>query len=228
MALPLLLSTVDSWFSSTRLQRNARRRHLHFYKEAMRVLGSQYEAADKVCTFIDSALSSSGVAFSSELAHIGSELDHSDGASTSLGSADEQISPIQPKPVSGFRFKSISEYFGRQTRSYLRLSLALDYALCRGQFPRKSDFEKLCQKLRLVDSQQLCSPVTEQSPSASLSIQLRQPSIPCDLSDPHALHTRRPHDFDHIEHSLGSSNDEWIVNGFITPSDVMMHAPLQP
>lgn len=146
-ALPLVLSTVDSRLSSTRLQLAARHRQLHFYKEIMRILQSRYEATDKVCAFIESALSSSNAMFDLNPTQIGSKVN----GDNSLGSGGD-LAPVQSGQFVGRRIKNISQFFASQPRSYLRLSLLLDYALSRGQYPRLDNTERLWQRLRLFDS----------------------------------------------------------------------------
>lgn len=109
VALPLLLSTVNSGLSSTRLQRAGRRRQLRFYQEVMRVLGSRYEAADKVCAFIDSALSFSSAKLSINFTPGGSELLRNDEYIEDLNDADEVNSLAQPRPAAGSPLKNVCE-----------------------------------------------------------------------------------------------------------------------
>lgn len=232
MALPLLLSTVDSGFSSTRLQRAGRRRQLHFYQEVMRVLGSRYEAADKVCAFIDNALSFSGAKLGIDFTPGGNELLRNDEYIEDLGDADEGNPPAQSRPAAGSRFRNVCEYFARQPRSYLRLSLTLDYALYRGQYPRQSDIERLWSELQLVDPQQPShlhiQPVTQSATSSSSIVHQIQEGMRLDVLGSHNLYSEKDIGFDDFGDGLGNSNMEYVTNGFISPASMLlMNTPLQ-
>lgn len=229
MALPLLLSTVDSGFSSTRLQRAGRRRQLHFYQEVMRVLGSRYEAADKVCAFIASALSLSGAKLGIDFTPGGSELLRNDEYIDDLRNTDEDNPLAQPGQVTRRRFKNVCEYFARQPRSYLRLSLTLDYALYRGQDPRQSDIERLWSELQLVDPQQTHELLVTQSvTSLSPMVPEMQGEMPLDILDTQNFYPEKEIGFDHFGDGLEISNMESMVNSFISPASMhMLSPPLQ-
>ncbi|KAJ5438519.1 uncharacterized protein N7458_009517 [Penicillium daleae] len=232
VALPLLLSTIDSGFSSTRLQRAGRRRQLHFYQEVMRVLGSRYEAADKVCAFIDSALSFSGAKLGLDFTPGGNELLRNDEYIEDLSDDDEGNPLAQPRPAAGSRFKNVCEYFARQPRSYLRLSLTLDYALYRGQYPHQSDIERLWSDLQLVDSQQPSGlpvpPVSQCATSWTLTDHQIQRDVELDLLETHGSYPEKDIGFDDFGDGLGPSNMEYVANGFISPASlIIMNTPLQ-
>lgn len=232
VALPLLLSTVDSGFSSTRLQRAGRRRQLHFYQEVMRVLGSRYEAADKVCAFIDSALSFSGTKLGIYFTPGGNELLRNDEYPEDLDDTDEGNPPNQLRSVAGSRFKNVCEYFARQPRSYLRLSLTLDYALYRGQYPLQSDIERLWGELQLAEPRQpsdvQVQQITEDATSSSSIVQQMPGEISLDLLDTQNLYSEKDIGFDDFGDGLGTSDMEYLTNGFISPpSMIMMNTPLQ-
>lgn len=198
----------------------------------MRVLGSRYEAADKVCAFIDSALSFSGAKLAIDFTPGGNELLRNDEHIEDLNEADEVNSLAQPRPAAGSRFKNVCEYFARQPRSYLRLSLTLDYALYRGQYPRQSDIEQLWGELQLVDPQQtpdlLVQPVTQSATSSGSMVPQMQGEMPLDFLDTQNFYPEKEIGFDGFGDGLEISNMEYMVNGFISPASMdMMNTPLQ-
>lgn len=232
VALPLLLSTVDSGLSSTRLQRAGRRRQLHFYQEVMRVLGSRYEAADKVCAFIDSALSFSGAKLGVDYTPGRNEMLRNDEYTEDFDDTDENNPPTQLRSVAGSRFKNICEYFARQPRSYLRLSLTLDYALYKGQYPLQSDIERLWGELQLVDTRQpsdlQVQQITQSATSSRSIIQQMPGEISLDLLETQNLYPEEDIDFDEFGDGLETSNVEYLSNGFVSPASmVIMDTPLQ-
>lgn len=195
----------------------------------MRVLGSRYEAADKVCAFIDSALSLSGAKLGIDFTPGGSELLCNDEYIEDPGNTDEDNPLGQPGPVAGSRFKNVCEYFARQPRSYLRLSLTLDYALYRGQYPRQSAIERLWSELQLVDPQQISDSLVMQSATSSSSmVPQMQGEMPLDFLDTQNFGPEKKIDFDDFGDGLEISNMEYMANGFISPASMnMMNTPLQ-
>lgn len=198
----------------------------------MRVLGSRYEAADKVCAFIDSALSFSGAKLGVDFMPGGNELFRNDDYTQDLDDTDEGNPPTQLRSVAGSRFKNICEYFARQPRSYLRLSLTLDYALYRGQYPLQSDIERLWGELQLVDTRQpsdLQVQQLTQSATSSSSIVHQMPGeVSLDLLDTQNLYPENEIGFDEFGDGLETSDIEYLTNGFISPASmIMMNTPLE-
>jgi hypothetical protein len=198
----------------------------------MRVLGSRYEAADKVCAFIDSALSFSGAKLGLDFTPGGNEILRNDEYIEDLSDDDEGNPLAQPRPAAGSRFKNVCEYFARQPRSYLRLSLTLDYALYRGQYPRQCDIERLWSDLQLVDSQQPSDlpvpPVSQCATSWTLTDHQIQRDVELDFLETHGSYPEKDIGFDDFGDGLGPSNMEYVANGFISPASlIIMNTPLQ-
>jgi hypothetical protein len=185
----------------------------------MLVLQSRYEAADKVCSFVDDVIS-----------YFKLKLDlNSTGMITGSGVDNESLQNLNRSSdiasrsreryqVPGRRMKTICEFFFRQTRSYLRLALLLDHALSRGQYPRQDDIERLWKRLRLSDtdksSSSLCNDQTEavttQAPQPMNSVveNERVPQNPSWLS-------------------LRPSDSEFSETGCICPANIMINDDFQ-
>ncbi|KAH8694309.1 hypothetical protein BGW36DRAFT_430319 [Talaromyces proteolyticus] len=231
-ALPLVLSALDSELSSTRLQLVARQRRLHFYKQIMRVLQSRYEAADKVCSFVDDIISYSKLKLdlNSTWMVTGSGVDNKSLHNFNRNS--DIASRLRERyQVPGRRMKTICEFFFRQPRSYLRLALLLDHALSRGQYPRQDDIERLWKRLRLSDTPQVSDmPVGTILPDKSSSSLSTNQTESVTTQAPRPMNSvleleRVPQNSDWL--SLRPLDIEFSETGCISPSNIMTNDLLQ-
>ncbi|PGH09318.1 hypothetical protein GX51_00760 [Blastomyces parvus] len=174
-ALPLVLNALDVKLSGTTSQSATRKRRLSYYAEVMQLYRNRYDGTDYVALLIQEVLRFAEtqnllISFQpNETASITS----SPNASSDNGKEDtNKSSPVTeasngPDP-SNKRTKSWSEVFIRQPRFYLRLSLSIDFAFSRGQYPRDADLPALVRELHLrQDSDQ--------------AIKTMQPTIPVEV-----------------------------------------------
>ncbi|KAL2371417.1 hypothetical protein RJ035_006126 [Blastomyces gilchristii] len=174
-ALPLVLNALDVKLSGTTSQSATRKRRLSYYAEVMQLYRNRYDGTDYVALLIQEVLrfvekQNFLISFQPDES---SSIMSSPNSSRDNGKEDtNKSSPVTETSngpaASNKRTKSWSEVFIRQPRFYLRLSLSIDFAFARGQYPRDTDLPALVRELHLrKDSDQ--------------AIETMQPNIPVEV-----------------------------------------------
>jgi hypothetical protein len=122
-----------------------RERRLGYFTETMRQLRRRYEVTDDVMSYIKKSLDLSNLQKQSGGLHPGEMC--FDRTSDHM-----QMTPRMKYPPPGSRTKNWCEIILRNPRFFLRLSLTLDRALARGQFPSDDDMLAMFSQLQVSSS----------------------------------------------------------------------------
>ncbi|EEH42840.2 uncharacterized protein PADG_07660 [Paracoccidioides brasiliensis Pb18] len=180
-ALPLVLNALDVKLSGTTSQSATHKRKLGYYVEIMQLYRNRYDGTDYVAFLIQQVLkfAESQNLTVSFLASAGANVvsnstnDDSDvSGDTDTSTALTERSNSDKAAENGT--KSWGEVLVRQPRLYLRLSLSLDIAFARGQFPRDADLPSLVREFRPKDD----SGPSVETVEATIPVESRMKDLP--------------------------------------------------
>ncbi|KLJ05857.1 hypothetical protein EMPG_10711 [Blastomyces silverae] len=208
-ALPLVLNALDVKLSGTTSQSATRKRRLSYYAEVMQLYRNRYDGTDYVALLIQEVLrfaEKQNLLISFQPNEPSSVMSSPNTSSDNGKEDSNKSSPLTeasngPAP-SNKRTKSWSEVFIRQPRFYLRLSLSIDFAFARGQYPRDADLPALVRELHLrKDSDQ-----ATETMQPTIPVEVRLKSLP-----PLTKSQPQPSDQQQQEHEQQQSGDQFAL-----------------
>ncbi|EEH34680.2 hypothetical protein PAAG_05729 [Paracoccidioides lutzii Pb01] len=180
-ALPLVLNALDVKLSGTTSQSATHKRQLGYYVEVMQFYRNRYDGTDYVAFLIQQVLKfaeSQNLTVSFQ-ASAGTNVMSNSTNNDSDVSGDTNTSTALTERSNSDKFaengtKSWGEILVRHPRLYLRLSLPLDIAFARGQFPRDADLPSLVREFRLKDD----SGPSVETMEATIPMEFRMKDLP--------------------------------------------------
>ncbi|KAK2774854.1 hypothetical protein FQN53_003469 [Emmonsiellopsis sp. PD_33] len=178
-ALPLVLNALDVKLSGTTSQSATRKRRLSYYAEVMQLYRNRYDGTDYVALLIQQVLrfaEGQNLLISIQPGAAGNLMpDSANGNGEGNSNTSTALTERPNKQLSiGKGTKSWAEVFVRQPRLYLRLSLSIDFAFARGQYPRDADLPAIVRELHLRDG----GPAIVEAVQTTIPTELRLKNLP--------------------------------------------------